>query len=76
MYIPIYPIQAEFLSSPSLYRAFIGGRGSGKSWVACYDLIKRAQPNRTYLLASPTYPMLFDSELRTFAKIAGTRGHA
>ena len=70
MFLPVYPKQAQFLDSPSLYRAFIGGRGSGKSWVACYDLLKRARPNRTYLLASPTYPMLFDSELRTFERLA------
>lgn len=73
-YLPVYPKQAEFLDCPGLYRAFIGGRGSGKSWVACYDLIKRARPGRTYLLASPTYPMLFDSELRTFTALARDLG--
>lgn len=68
-YVPLYPKQLEFLDSPALYRAFIGGRGSGKSFVACYDLLRRARPGRTYLLASPTYPMLFDSEARTLLKI-------
>lgn len=74
MYVPLYRTQAEFLSSPALYRAFIGGRGSGKSWVACYDLVRRARPGRTYLVASPTYPMLFDSEAKTFARLARELG--
>lgn len=74
MYLPLHPKQIEFCDSRALYRCFIGGRGSGKSWVACYDLIRRALPKRTYLLASPTYPMLFDSELRTFAAIGEQLG--
>lgn len=72
--IRLHPIQAAFRRSSALYRAFIGGRGSGKSWVACYDLIRRAKRWRTYLLAAPTYPMLFDSELRTFINIARDLG--
>ena len=74
MYVPLSEKQFEFIDSPALYRAFIGGRGSGKSFVACYDLIRRTRPRRTYLLASPTYPMLFDSELRTFLAIARMLG--
>jgi phage terminase large subunit-like protein len=74
MYIPLHPVQLDFLDSPALYRAFIGGRGSGKSWVGCYDLIRKARPGRTYLLASPTYPMLYDSELRTFTGVARSLG--
>ena len=62
--------QYDFCHSPALYRAFIGGRGSGKSFAACYDLIRRAKRGCTYLLAAPTYPMLFDSELRTFTSLA------
>lgn len=72
--MPLHPVQLDFLDSPALYRAFIGGRGSGKSWVGCYDLIRKARPGRTYLLASPTYPMLYDSELRTFSNLARSLG--
>lgn len=72
--IRLHRTQREFRTSAALYRAFIGGRGSGKSWVACYDLIRRAKKGRTYLLASPTYPMLFDSEFRTFTKLARELG--
>lgn len=72
--VRLHPVQKQFRDSPALYRAFIGGRGSGKSWVSCYDLIRRARRGRTYMLASPTYPMLFDSEMRTFVGIARDLG--
>jgi phage terminase large subunit-like protein len=70
----LHRVQAEYRRSNALYRAFIGGRGSGKSFVACYDLIRRARRGRTYLVAAPTYPMLFDSEFRTFTKLARELG--
>jgi hypothetical protein len=72
--VTLHRVQRDFRRSTASYRAFIGGRGSGKSWVACYDLIRRAKRGRTYLLAAPTYPMLFDSELRTFLGIARDLG--
>jgi phage terminase large subunit-like protein len=72
--IRLHPVQHRFRHSSATYRAFVGGRGSGKSFVACYDLIRRAKRGRTYLLAAPTYPMLFDSEFRTFLGIARDLG--
>lgn len=71
---PLHRVQHQFRHSTALYRAFVGGRGSGKSYVACYDLIRRAKRGRTYLLAAPTYPMLADSEFRTFTRIARDLG--
>jgi phage terminase large subunit-like protein len=72
--VKLHRAQHRFRHSSALYRGFVGGRGSGKSWIACYDLIRRARPDRTYLLASPTYRMLLDSEVRTFASIARELG--
>lgn len=72
--VKLHPVQHAFCHSAALYRAFVGGRGAGKSFVACYDLIRRARRGRTYLLASPTYPMLFDSEYRTFVGLARELG--
>lgn len=43
-----------------MYRGFVGGRGSGKSWIGAYDLIRRAKPGRTYFAGSPTYRALED----------------
>lgn len=68
--IRIHPIQAEFRRSAALYRAFVGGRGAGKSWVGAYDLIRRAKRNRCYLVASPTGVLLQDTTYPTFKAIA------
>lgn len=70
MKIPLHPAQSAFRHSPALYRGFVGGRGCGKSYVGAYDLIRRAKPNRLYMVAAPTYPMLRDSSLRSFEAIA------
>lgn len=68
--IRLHPIQAAFRRSDAVYRAMTGGVGSGKSWVGAYDLIRRAQPNRLYMVVAPTYPMLRDASLRTFMEHA------
>lgn len=61
-----HPAQLEFLTSPALYRGYVGGRGAGKSFVGALDLIQRALPNRLYMAAAPTYPLMRDATLRTF----------
>lgn len=60
--------------SPALYRGFVGGRGSGKSWVGAYDLIRRAKRDRTYLVGSPTGVMMGDTTFPTFKAIARDLG--
>lgn len=74
MYIPLHPVQAEFVNCPALYRGFVGGRGSGKSWVGAYDLIRRARPGRTYLVASPTGVMMGDTTFPAFKALATAVG--
>jgi predicted phage terminase large subunit-like protein len=68
--IRLHQAQADFRHSPALYRGFVGGRSSGKSWVGAYDLIRRALPAATYLVASPTYTVLDDTTLPTFTALA------
>jgi predicted phage terminase large subunit-like protein len=62
-----------------LYRGFVGGRGVGKTWIGAYDLLRRCQPARTYLVVSPTYVLLEDTSLATFLELARRfgvyRGH-
>jgi predicted phage terminase large subunit-like protein len=58
--------QMQYRRSDAIYRAFVGGVGSGKSWCGAYDLIRRAQPGRQYMVAAPTYVMLRDASLRSF----------
>jgi predicted phage terminase large subunit-like protein len=72
--IRFHPAQMEFLKSNSLFRGFTGGRGAGKSFVGAYDILRRAQPGRLYMIVAPTYPMLNDSSLRSFTAHAETLG--
>jgi predicted phage terminase large subunit-like protein len=60
--------QRAFTESRALYRGFVGGRGAGKSFIATYDLIRRAKPTRLYLVTAPTFPVLRDSTLRSFVQ--------
>ena len=67
--IRLHPAQHAFRHSAAIYRGFVGGRGSGKSWAGSYDLCRRARPGRLYLVAAPTYRMLSDSSIRTFQEV-------
>lgn len=62
-------IQAAFKASEALYRGYVGGRGSGKSFGGAYDLIRRAKAGRLYGAYAPTYPMLRDASLRSLLEI-------
>ncbi len=70
----LHPAQRDFLNSPALFRAFAGGIGSGKSWAGAYDLIKRAKPDRLYMILCPTYAMLADATFRSFTSLAEELG--
>lgn len=66
----MYPKQCRFTESKALYRAFVGGIGSGKSFIGSLDMIRRSKPNRLYMVTAPTYPMLSDSSFRSFINVA------
>jgi phage terminase large subunit-like protein len=72
--VKLHPAQSAFRRSTALYRGFVGGRGSGKSWAGAYDLIRRAKRGRTYLAASPTGVLLQDTSYPTFKAIAEDLG--
>lgn len=72
--VELHPAQAEFCDSPAIYRGFVGGRGSGKSWAGAFDLLCRARDQRTYLVASPTGVLLGDTTFPTFKKLAQDLG--
>ena len=70
--VRLHPAQAAFRSSGALYRGFVGGIGSGKSWVGAYDLLMRAsQEPGLYAVYAATYPMLRDATHRSFEEIGG-----
>jgi len=69
--IELYQQQYDFLTTPERFTAFIGGIGSGKTWVGCVKGIKGCQRHALGLIVAPTYRMLMDATLRTFQEIAG-----
>jgi predicted phage terminase large subunit-like protein len=68
--LSLYRQQFEFLTSNAHQKAFVAGRGSGKSFVQMADLILRAKPDRRYMVGGPTYGMLADGPIPTFLRIA------
>lgn len=64
--IDLHLRQYEFRHSSALYRGYVGGRGSGKTFVGAYDLLRRAKPGRLYGVYAPSYPMMRDATQRTF----------
>src|SRR5262245_33202576 len=68
--VDLHPSQADYCEGTALYRGFVGGRGCGKTWVGSFDLICRAGPGRTYLVASPTGGMMGDTTFPTFKRMA------
>lgn len=68
--IRVYPKQLQFLESKALWRAFVGGIGSGKSFIGALDVIRRGKSDRLYLVTAPTYPMLSDATFRSFIDVA------
>ena len=68
--IRLHKVQRDFRRSKAIYKGFVGGRGSGKSWIGAYDMIRRAEPGRTYLVASPTASKMGDETFPTLKAIA------
>lgn len=72
--IRLHRVQQDFRKSPELYRAFVGGRGAGKSWIGAYDILTRAIPGRSYLIGSPTGVLMGDTTFPTIKSIAENLG--
>lgn len=74
----LHKVQYDFHHSNALYRGFVGGIGSGKSWIGAYDLLKRAMrpemANRLFLCCAPTYTLMRDASQRTLIQLAEELG--
>lgn len=68
--IKLHTKQIAYATSSRIYRGFVGGVGSGKSWVGAFDLLSRAQGGALYAIVAPTYKVLSDATLRTFITLA------
>jgi len=69
--IELYPIQDDFLLCKDNFTGFIGGIGSGKTYVGAVKALVKAMPGTLGMVVAPTYKMLRDSSLRTFKELAG-----
>ena len=67
--IELYDVQHDFFSCPENLSAFIGGIGSGKTYVGALKALHRMKPGTLGMIVSPTYKMLKDSTLRTFFEL-------
>ena len=56
--------QLEFWGSPSKYRAFVGGIGSGKTFAGAIEVLRQPSGSAGAILA-PTYSMLKDATFKT-----------
>ncbi len=70
----LHQIQSDFHKSQAIYRGFIGGRNSGKTYGGILDLLRRAKRGRTYMVASPTGLMMNDNTFPKTKKVAQELG--
>jgi predicted phage terminase large subunit-like protein len=66
--------QRRFRFSNALYRGFVGGRGSGKTFAGAWDMLCRAEEKRTYLIGSPTGVLMKDITFPAFTQLAKEKG--
>jgi len=69
--ITLYPKQHDFFICEERFTGFIGGIGSGKSFVGALKGLTLSKPGMVGLVVAPTYPMLRDATLRSYLEILG-----
>jgi predicted phage terminase large subunit-like protein len=68
--IQVHEAQRIFLENDSRWKAFIGGRGSGKTFAGCLEAQKEAgRQVCTGAIVAPTFPMLRDGILPLWNEI-------
>ena len=73
--VELYPNQHDFFLCEDRFTAFIGGIGSGKSYVGALKGLRYASKSGTVgLVVAPTYPMLRDATLRSYRDLLGETG--
>jgi phage terminase large subunit-like protein len=58
--IQLTPQQLAFSRANTPLVGYVGGRGAGKTYAGAYRVLRRAEPEKTYLVVAPTYTMLRD----------------
>jgi PBSX family phage terminase large subunit len=70
--VELYPKQDDFFHCPDRFTGFVGGIGSGKSFVgALKGIYSGRTPGSVGLVVAPTYPMLRDATLHSYRDLLG-----
>lgn len=72
--LPISAPQADVLASDAAVTGYVGGRGSGKTWIGGYRIASRALPGDPWLCVSPDAGVVHDTTLPTFLDITQSLG--
>jgi predicted phage terminase large subunit-like protein len=68
--IGIYRKQQDFVDLDCWLQAFIGGRGTGKTWTGSYKVIKTAKKREKWLAVSPDSGVVSETTFPTFIEVA------
>ncbi len=72
--VPIYRKQADFVNSKAWLSGFVGGRGTGKTWVGSYTIQQRARGGDPWMCVSPDAGVVHETTLPTFIEVAEKTG--
>lgn len=72
--LAVTPKQTDFLAGVEFTRGFVGGRGSGKTWVGAADILTKAKDGDAFMAVSPSYVVMTDTTWPTFKELAQAMG--
>lgn len=72
--VPIYRKQADFVNLQTWLRGFVGGRGTGKTWIGSYAIQRQAKGGDPWMCVSPDAGVVTETTLPTFIEVAKATG--
>lgn len=72
--VPIYAKQAEFLNTKEKLSGFVGGRGTGKTWIGAYRVQREARAGDPWMGISPDSGVVSETTFPTFVDVAKETG--
>lgn len=72
--LPLSPKQVAFANSDAWLTGYVGGRGSGKTWVGAYTINKKAKGGDSWMCVSPDAGVASETTFPTFLDVTKTLG--
>ena len=72
--VPIYQKQADLCNLRTWLRGFVGGRGTGKTWIGSYAIQTEAKNGDPWMCVSPDAGVVTETTLPTFIEVAQKTG--